>query len=39
MAGPTKADLVQKGAYSREALLREVRDLVAACLARRGSTR
>jgi GAF domain-containing protein/DNA-binding response OmpR family regulator/anti-sigma regulatory factor (Ser/Thr protein kinase) len=31
--------ILQKGAYSREALLREVRDLVAACVARRGGAR
>jgi GAF domain-containing protein/DNA-binding response OmpR family regulator len=29
--------ILQKGAYSREALLREVRDLVTACVARRRS--
>jgi GAF domain-containing protein/CheY-like chemotaxis protein/anti-sigma regulatory factor (Ser/Thr protein kinase) len=28
--------ILQKGAYTREALLREVRDLVAACVARQG---
>jgi len=31
--------ILQKGAYTREALLREVRDLVAACVARRGRSR
>jgi len=31
--------ILQKGAYSREALLQEVRDLVAACIARRGGAR
>jgi len=31
--------ILQKGAYTRETLLREVRDLVAACLARRGKSR
>jgi signal transduction histidine kinase/CheY-like chemotaxis protein len=31
--------ILQKGAYTREALLREVRDLVAACVARHGKSR
>src|SRR5215510_13472675 len=31
--------ILQKGAYTREALLREVRDLVAACVARQGRSR
>jgi GAF domain-containing protein/CheY-like chemotaxis protein len=31
--------ILEKGAYTREALLREVRDLVAACVARRGRSR
>jgi len=31
--------ILQKGVYTREALLREVRDLVAACVARQGRTR
>ena len=33
------AKILEKGAYSRDALLREVRDLVAACVARRRGTK
>jgi CheY-like chemotaxis protein len=31
--------ILQKGAYTRETLLREVRDLVAACVGRHGRSR